>query len=61
MVELREAQQAAARTGLGMQYVLKEARVFDIWSKICPIMLSDAVLSEAEIICKGGTPIKQNI
>jgi len=35
-----------------MQYVLKEARVFDIWGKICPIMLSDAVLSEAEITCK---------
>lgn len=59
MVELREAQQAAARTGIGMQYVLKEARVFDIWSKICPIMLSDAVLSEAEIICKGGTSLNK--
>ena len=59
MVELRKAQQAAARTGIGMQYVLKEARVFDIWSKICPIMLSDAVLSEAEIICKGGTPLNK--
>ena len=59
MVEFREAQQAAARTGIGMQYVLKEARVFDIWSQICPIMLSDAVLSEAEIICKGGTSLNK--
>jgi len=59
MVDLREAQRAAARTGIGMQYVLKEARVFDIWSKMCPVMLSDAVLSEAEIICKGGTSLNK--
>ena len=59
MVELREAQQAAARTGIGMQYVLKEARVFDIWSNICPIMLSDVVLSQAKIICTGGTSLNK--
>ena len=59
MVEFREAQQAAARTGIGMQYVLKEARVFDIWSQICPIMLSDAVLSEAEIYCKVERPLNK--
>lgn len=59
MVELRQAQQAAARTGIGMQYVLKEARIFEIWNKICPIMLSDAVLSEAKIICKGGTSLNK--
>lgn len=40
MVELREARKAAAKIGLGLQYVLKEARVFDIWSKLGPIILS---------------------
>ncbi len=59
MVELREAQQAAARTRIRMQYVLKEARVFDIWSKTCPVMLSDAVLSEAKMVCKGGTSLNK--
>lgn len=29
MVELREARRIASTTGLGLQYVLKEARVFD--------------------------------
>jgi len=32
MVELREARKASARIGLGLQYVLKEARIFDVWS-----------------------------
>ena len=59
MVELRKARQAAAITGIGMQYVLKEARLFDIWNKICPIILSDVVLHEAEIICKGGTALNK--
>ena len=59
MVELREARKAAARTGIGMQYVLKEARVFDIWSKICPVMLSDSVLDDATIVCKGGTSLNK--
>ena len=59
MVELRIAQQAAAKTGIGMQYILKETRVFDILSKICPIILSNTVLSEAKIICKGGTALNK--
>ena len=59
MVELREARQAVARTGIGMQYVLKEARVFDIWRKICPIMLSGAILAEAKTTCKGGTSLNK--
>lgn len=59
MVELREAQKVAAKTGIGLQYVLKEARIFDIWSKLCPVFLSKEVLSTATIICKGGTPLSK--
>jgi len=59
MVELREARQAAAKVGIGLQYVLKEARVFDIWSKICPAFLSEDIASKATIICKGGTPLNK--
>ncbi len=59
MVELREARQAAARTGIGIQYILKEARVFDIWSKMCPVMLSDVILTNAKTICKGGTSLNK--
>ena len=47
MVNLREARQAAARVGIGLQYVIKEARVFDIWSKICPALLSDEMKKQA--------------
>ncbi len=59
MVELRQARQAAARTGIGMQYILKEARVFDIWNRICPVILSEEVSSQATAICKGGTPLSK--
>ena len=59
MVDMQEARQAIARTGIGMQYVLKEARVFDIWGRICPVMLSEGVLSKASIICKGGTSLNK--
>jgi len=59
MVNLREAQQAAAKTGIGLQYVLKEARVFDIWSKICPAFLSNEITSHATVICKGGTSLNK--
>jgi hypothetical protein len=51
MVSLREAQHAAAKSGIGLQYVLKESRVFDIWSKICPVFLSKAISNQATIIC----------
>jgi hypothetical protein len=36
MVELREARKIASSSGLGLQYVLKEARVLDIWGKAEP-------------------------
>lgn len=59
MVSLREARQAAARTGIGLQYVMKEARVFDIWAKICPDILSSKISDHATVICKGGTPLNK--
>jgi hypothetical protein len=36
MVELREARKIAANIGLGLQYLLKGARIFDIWSRLSP-------------------------
>jgi len=59
MVELRVARKAAARIELGLQYVLKEARVFDIWSKLGPIILSDSISSRVTVICKGGTTLNK--
>ena len=59
MVELREARKIATRTGLGLQYVLKEYRVFDIWSKISPVLLSKDITSEVHAICKGGTALNK--
>jgi hypothetical protein len=59
MVSLREINQAAARTGIGRQYILKEVRVFDIWSKICPVFLSKEITAHATVICKGGTPLNK--
>jgi len=59
MVELREARIVAAKIGIGLQYVLKEARVFDIWSKVCPVILSKEISSQATLICKGGTTINK--
>jgi len=59
MVELREARKIAAKIGLGLQYVLKEARVFDIWSKLSPIILSNEVSFHVTIVCKGGTVLSK--
>lgn len=59
MVELREARKIAARTGLGLQYVLKEYRVFDIWSKISPVLLSSDITSQVYAISKGGTALNK--
>ncbi len=59
MVELGEARKASARIGLGLQYVLKEARVFDVLSKLSPVILSDEVSSRVIIICKGGTVLSK--
>ena len=59
MVELREARKKASTTGLGLQYVLKEARVFDIWGRLSPIVMSDRVRSKATIVCKGGTALNK--
>jgi len=59
MVELREARKIAAATGLGLQYVLKEARVFDIWARLSPIALSRNVRPSAVLVCKGGTALNK--
>lgn len=59
MVELREARRIASTTGLGLQYVLKEARVFDIWGKLSPLVMSGKVKSTAIIVCKGGTALNK--
>jgi len=59
MVELREARKIAARTGLGLQYVLKEYKVFDIWSRISPLLLSNDITSQVYAICKGGTALNK--
>lgn len=59
MVSLREARQAAAKTGIGLEYVLKEARVFDIWSKICSTFISKEIMNQATVICKGGTSLNK--
>lgn len=40
MVELREARKIAAKIGLGLQYVLKEARIFDVWKTLGPVIFS---------------------
>ncbi len=59
MVELREARKTAARIGLGLQYILKETRVFGIWSKLSPIILSGEISSHVTIVCKGGTVLNK--
>jgi len=59
MVELLEARRVAARTGLGLQYVLKEARVFDIWGRLSSLTFSDRVRDQAVIVCKGGTALNK--
>jgi len=59
MVELGEARKIAAKTGLGLQYVLKEARVFEIWTKLSPLILSNEIASQVTIICKGGTALNK--
>ncbi|HEX9845920.1 MAG TPA: nucleotidyl transferase AbiEii/AbiGii toxin family protein [Candidatus Nitrosotenuis sp.] len=58
-LSIREINQAAARTGIGRQYILKEVRVFDIWSKICPALLSKEITAHAKVICKGGTSLNK--
>lgn len=58
-LSMREINQAAARTGIGRQYVLKEVRVFDIWSRICPALLSKEITTHAKVICKGGTTLNK--
>jgi len=59
MVELREARKIAANVGLGLQYVLKEARVLDIWSRLSPLVRSGKVKSTVLLVCKGGTALNK--
>jgi len=59
MVELREARKIASSSGLGLQYVLKEARVFDIWGKLSPLIMSEKVKSKVIIMSKGGTALNK--
>ena len=58
MVDLREARRAAARVELGLQYVLKEARVFDIWERLSPLW-SSGKEAAADAVCKGGTALNK--
>jgi len=57
VVDLREARKAAARVGIGLQYVLKEARVFDIWDKLSPLWTSD--VGKTLVVSKGGTALNK--
>ena len=59
MVELREARKIASSSGLGLQYVLKEARVFDIWGRLSPLIMSGKIRSKAIIVSKGGTALNK--
>ncbi len=59
MAELREARKIASASGLGLQYVLKEARVFDIWKRLSPLVMSKEIRSHALIVCKGGTALNK--
>ena len=59
MVELREARKIAAASGLGLQYVLKEARMFDIWGRLSALVMSEKVRSKAIIVSKGGTALNK--
>lgn len=59
MVELREARKIASSSGLGLQYVLKEARVFDIWGRLSPLIMSEKVRSKVIIVSKGGTALNK--
>jgi len=59
VVELREARKTAAKIGLGLQYVLKEARIFDILTKLSPVLLSKEISAKVTIICKGGTVLNK--
>jgi len=59
VVELIEARKTAAKIGLGLQYVLKEARIFDILTKLSPMLLSKEISAKVTIICKGGTVLNK--
>lgn len=59
MVELREAKKITAKIGLGLQYVLKEARIFDVWKTLSPVIFSKNVTSKVTLICKGGTVLNK--
>jgi predicted nucleotidyltransferase component of viral defense system len=59
MVELKEARKVASKIGLGLQYVLKEARVFDILAKLSPVILSEKIRSDVILILKGGTALNK--
>jgi predicted nucleotidyltransferase component of viral defense system len=59
MVELREARKIASSSGLGLQYVLKEARVFDIWERLSSLIMSEKVRSKVVIVSKGGTALNK--
>lgn len=58
-LNLRIMQQAAATAGIGLQYVMKEARVFDIWNRLTPVILSRKVSDQARIVCKGETALNK--
>ncbi|HIE41362.1 MAG TPA: hypothetical protein EYP80_01735 [Candidatus Aenigmarchaeota archaeon] len=55
MVSIFEARKLAVRYGLGLQYILKEFRIFDILQKIKPLFLDDKVIT----VFKGGTALNK--
>lgn len=58
-LNFREVRRAAARTGIGLQYVMKEARVFDIWQRLGTVIASRKVRRQVRIVCKGGTALNK--
>lgn len=55
MVNIFEARKLAVRNGLGLQYVLKEFRIFDILQKIKPLFLDNEII----VVFKGGTALNK--
>lgn len=56
---LRMIQRSAAVTGMGLQYVMKEARVFDVWDRLSTLLSSRDVRRHVRVVCKGGTALNK--
>lgn len=58
-LDARLIRRAAARSGMGLQYVMKEAHVFDVWHSLSPVIASGKIRQQARIVCKGGTALNK--